>query len=212
MLPSMKNHLWNMEAEVHFLHPKHEIPSTCCIYKVPKRLRDGNEDYYAPQVISIGPFHHWIKKYASMESVKAKTLDTLIKETGKSHQYLFDGIREYEDTVRECYSEEVEELDRDTFLRMMLRDAAFIIFGYNHACSDDEQVTRTIADEIRHDLCLLENQLPLFLLRHVYHMLYQGGESSVSKFMDPKVLARRILPQHHIEKMRLEMCQSLRFP
>jgi hypothetical protein len=39
-----------------------EIPyafsGTCCIYKVPERLRELNEKAYTPRVVSIGPIHH----------------------------------------------------------------------------------------------------------------------------------------------------------
>ena len=30
----------------------------CCIYKVPKKLRQVNKEAYTPKLISIGPFHH----------------------------------------------------------------------------------------------------------------------------------------------------------
>ena len=33
----------------------------CCIYKVPKKLRQVNKEAYTPKLISIGPFHHGLK-------------------------------------------------------------------------------------------------------------------------------------------------------
>jgi len=40
---------------------------TCCICKVPARLRELNEKAYTPRVVSIGPIHHGSEKLKAME-------------------------------------------------------------------------------------------------------------------------------------------------
>ncbi|CAL2234810.1 unnamed protein product [Prunus armeniaca] len=45
----------SMRQELGRLSP---LPSSCCIYRVPERLRLVNENAYTPQVVSIGPLHH----------------------------------------------------------------------------------------------------------------------------------------------------------
>ena len=38
----------------------------CCIYRVPRVIRQLNEDAYTPQLVSIGPFHHGNEKVLKM--------------------------------------------------------------------------------------------------------------------------------------------------
>ena len=46
------------------------LSSTCCIYEVPRTIRDLKKDAYTPKVISIGPFHHGNVRLQNMERRK----------------------------------------------------------------------------------------------------------------------------------------------
>jgi|UniRef100_A0A2K2BQY8 hypothetical protein len=55
------------------------LSKECCIYKVPRRLRVLNEKAYAPQVVSIDPFHRDKKELQEMEEHKRMYLQDFLK-------------------------------------------------------------------------------------------------------------------------------------
>ncbi|CAO2840461.1 unnamed protein product [Amaranthus hypochondriacus] len=48
------------------------LSSKCCIYKVPRTLRNVNINAYKPCLISIGPLHYGIKSLQSMQEQKLR--------------------------------------------------------------------------------------------------------------------------------------------
>ena len=64
----------------------------CCIYRVPKNLRQINKEAYSPKLISIGPFHHGKDEVRDMEKLKVRYLKGILlpdwkmpKRNSKSH-------------------------------------------------------------------------------------------------------------------------------
>ncbi|KAH9686990.1 DUF862 domain-containing protein [Citrus sinensis] len=57
------------------------LPSNCCIYRVPERLRQINEKVYTPQVVSIGPLHHDKANLQFMEEHKQRYLHYFLQRT-----------------------------------------------------------------------------------------------------------------------------------
>ena len=64
----------------------------CCIYKVPKTLRQVKKEAYTPKLISIGPFHHGEKELrdeenenvpSDMEMLKVRYFKDFCYRTGK---------------------------------------------------------------------------------------------------------------------------------
>ncbi|KAJ0028041.1 hypothetical protein Pint_36139 [Pistacia integerrima] len=100
--------------------------SNCYIYRVPQRLRQENEKAYAPQVVSIDPFHHGKQHLKSMEKEKQRYLKEFLEWTGAKLEDLLNLITEKEQQLRSCYAEEIE-FDREEFVEMILVDATFII-------------------------------------------------------------------------------------
>ena len=51
-----------------------ELPlvSSCCIYKIPQKIRKLNEEAYTPSIVSIGPFHYGDKRLEAMEDLKLR--------------------------------------------------------------------------------------------------------------------------------------------
>ncbi|KAK4592760.1 hypothetical protein RGQ29_017061 [Quercus rubra] len=141
----------------------------CCIYKVPKRLRDVMEQAYTPKLISIGPVHYG--KLANMEKLKLKYFKDFFSRPGKSQKEFASIIEEYEDKIRHCYAAEISLPEREVFLKMILLDSIFIIelFLKNTSAQKDYILCKPwLAFGILQDLILLENQLPFFILNHLY--------------------------------------------
>ena len=48
----------------------------CCIYKVPRKLRQVNKEAYTPKLISIGPFHHGEKDLMGEKELRDEEMKT----------------------------------------------------------------------------------------------------------------------------------------
>jgi hypothetical protein len=141
---------------------------TCCIYSVPKNLRKVNKEAYTPRIVSIGPFHH--NKNKDMEMHKLRYLKDFLYRTGKSQEDLLMIIQDKEVEIRQCYSKECR-LSSTDFVKMVLLDAIFIIelFLKRRGTENDYISSQPwLGTAIRHDLMLLENQLPFFVIENLF--------------------------------------------
>ncbi|XP_040995407.1 UPF0481 protein At3g47200-like isoform X2 [Juglans microcarpa x Juglans regia] len=165
-------------------------PDKYCIYRIPKRLREVNNMAYTPRLVSIGPFHHRSEELKDMDIQKFLILKNFCNRIiGKSIDELKGVIRPKEMEIRSCYSETFL-LSSEGFLNMILLDAIFILelfrrksekdFGSSKAQEKDSGNSKAhyqidyilsrpcMERGIRHDLLLLENQLPFFILEELY--------------------------------------------
>uniref|UniRef100_A0A7N0TZP5 Uncharacterized protein n=1 Tax=Kalanchoe fedtschenkoi TaxID=63787 RepID=A0A7N0TZP5_KALFE len=155
-----------------------DVTSDCCIYRVPPTMRKVNEASYTPHVVSIGPFHHGRDEYASMENQKLRYLNDFVERTQKSLKDIVNIIAQsWEERARRCYSQSVEP-NSAKFVLMLLKDGVFIVERMLRICC---KVTVTPQDmlimkpwlstDVNHDLILLENQLPFFVIHGLYSLL-----------------------------------------
>ncbi|KAL4599810.1 hypothetical protein ACB092_11G153700 [Castanea dentata] len=126
----------------------------CCIYKVPKRLREVKKEAYTPRLISVGPLHRNIDASNEMEMLKQKYFQEFFRRTWKDRM-------EFENIISK---------------KMILLDSIFIIELFLRTATrqeyekDDYILSKPWLDEgIKHDLILLENQLPFFILDELHH-------------------------------------------
>ncbi|KAL9386284.1 hypothetical protein Peur_019408 [Populus x canadensis] len=146
---------------------------TWCIYKVPERLRQLNEKAYTPRLVSIGPIHHGKEKLKSMEDHKRMYLKEFIARTKVSVKGFIELIKEKETRLRNCYAE-TNGCSSEYFIKMILMDAAFVIMlllKWKHTefrGSRDSIFNLPYKRvDVRVDICLLENQLPFFILEEL---------------------------------------------
>ncbi|KAF5207264.1 hypothetical protein FRX31_003149 [Thalictrum thalictroides] len=165
---------------------KHVTPlsTETCISRVPRSLRKVNEEAYTPQLVSIGPYHHGTESLKAMEEHKIRYLSDFL---GRLPRYsladLVQSLRELEESARQCYGNPVES-DSNMFVEMMLLDGCFIIelffkfWAYNRKPSSDPlfRIASTIS-VVRVDMLLLENQLPLFILEHIFRLYTATNET-----------------------------------
>ncbi|KAL9425328.1 hypothetical protein AB3S75_032304 [Citrus x aurantiifolia] len=160
-----------------------EPQSECCIYRVPRALRKKNKEAYTPTAISIGPLHHGKDKFADMEKQKIRYIIEFDKRIRpEKWQQLANFIEKNEKRIRNSY-EENSKLEKPEFITMILYDAVFIIELFFRWCStkksDDFLIDRAcLANAVRLDLQLLENQLPFFVL--------DGLHKLASPYLDPE--------------------------
>ncbi|KAI7994693.1 UPF0481 protein [Camellia lanceoleosa] len=150
---------------------KLSCPSTkCCIYKVPKKFKKINEEAYTPLRVSIGPHHHGKEGLEDMEEHKLRYFNDFMKRSGKSLEELVKIMKDMEKGIRDCYAETIN-LKSAIFLEIILVDAAFIVefllrYRFPWLKAPNDRIFRKpwMIDDVRYDLLLLENQLPLFVL------------------------------------------------
>ncbi|VVB06387.1 unnamed protein product [Arabis nemorensis] len=165
----------------------------CCIYRVPNCLRSLNPDAYTPQLVIIGPLHHFLKDQALKshgDITDAKSMGYLNMEAHKKI-YLkefaerFKGeniidefrrkINKDEERIRASYSESTAWIQTSAFVEMVLLDSVFIFqLIWKFMERKQGKTGDRLMDEpcleitVKRDLMLLENQLPYFILEKLF--------------------------------------------
>ncbi|XVF57178.1 hypothetical protein PTKIN_Ptkin06aG0183000 [Pterospermum kingtungense] len=150
------------------------------ISRAPPQLRQVNERAFEPQIISIGPYHPG--QHQTMESHKGRYLRNFLggpvaRHRGTAHEILNSFVSYaigMEERARNCY-EGTLNMSSAEFVMMMVLDGLFVVellrkfYYYELRGENDDIFKRNLnLTIIAHDLLLLENQLPFFLLKHFF--------------------------------------------
>ena len=98
-----------------------------------------------------------------------------MKRTERNLEDLVSTIRKMEDSIRCCYVETVQ-LKSDDFVEMIMFDAIFILELFlnrksgGRATDDPMIVENWLYAMVMHELLLLENQVPFFVIEELYHL------------------------------------------
>ncbi|XAR54484.1 hypothetical protein NMG60_11029629 [Bertholletia excelsa] len=166
----------SIEIDRSFYQLSH-ISSQPYIFKVYERVRRVNKKAYEPEVLAIGPYHRGNPKLKRMEGEKLRYLQQLLRRRNEDgvDQYV-KAMRNVEKTARGCYAEHIS-LSPDKFIEMLVLDGCFIIELFRrHAMpelrdrNDIYFQTFELLFDIIHDLMLVENQLPFFVLTTLFDM------------------------------------------
>ncbi|KAL0457133.1 UNVERIFIED_CONTAM: hypothetical protein Slati_1052500 [Sesamum latifolium] len=111
-----------------------------------------------------------------MEQNKWWYLKQLLSRRNETVEKYVTAVAPMEERARRCYAEPVD-LDRHEFIKMMVLDGCFLIelLRY-HSLKDlrtaDDPIFKNerILSQLRHDIMLLENQLPFFVLNQLFNM------------------------------------------
>ncbi|MBA0719662.1 hypothetical protein Golax_007319 [Gossypium laxum] len=161
------------------------LPHKRCIFQVPDRLRQLNDKAYTPRVISIGPLHHGQQIFKPMEQYKRRFLRDFLVRTRVSVKDCVMIVKDREAKLRDCFAQ-IIELSSDDFVKMVLFDAIFIVellFRYNFGELWNDHILgcpRMIHD-IQLDLCMIENQLPFFILEDLFNLAIESAEENLQQ-------------------------------
>lgn len=125
-------------VELNKYQPRRQFQETCTIFKAPEDIRKcDKEGVYDPVIVAIGPYHHGIRKdttVAAMQDHKWDCLRRLLSRRTKTSSEATDLFRscmlkmkEMDDRVRKCYSEDLHQLSPHDLAMIMLLDGCFII-------------------------------------------------------------------------------------
>ncbi|XP_061993938.1 UPF0481 protein At3g47200-like [Rosa rugosa] len=134
-----------------------------------------------------------------MERVKKTYLDEILRGMNVNLEELMAKVIEHSDqknedtfvkSARDFYAEPLDHISSKDFMEMMIRDGCFLIqlfrkCKYEDLKQDDDPVFNMdcMLNFLCHDLLLLENQLPWFVLESLYNLILgncQGHHSSLS--------------------------------
>ncbi|XP_077239938.1 UPF0481 protein At3g47200-like [Tasmannia lanceolata] len=173
------------------------------IYRVPHWIRKDHEDAYEPRVVSIGPYHHNNPRLVAMEEHKWRYLHDFLSGNYIRLEDCIKEIKALEEKARSSYAETVclikdakttEEQARNTenpripksesdaFVEMLVLDGCFIIEFFlklkdNKVNKDPMYTAKWVKPSIFGDMMLLENQLPFFILQHLFSLIQHPTSS-----------------------------------
>ncbi|XP_073131534.1 UPF0481 protein At3g47200-like [Henckelia pumila] len=163
--------------------------STPSIFKVEYgNIRLGQRDSTLhPEIVSIGPYHHHNSKLQKMEQLKYTYLKQLLERKKEpSVKSYVSAVKGMEKRARRCYSEPLD-LDENQFVMLMLVDGIFLIellrysrSKYLRHANDPVFKHEMILSQLRHDILLMENQLPFFVLNQLFEMTKINDDDELS--------------------------------
>ncbi|KAL8484837.1 hypothetical protein ACS0TY_027216 [Phlomoides rotata] len=150
------------------------------ICRVPEQLHKGYEYQFFPSLVSIGPFHHGRASLKLMPDQKWRYLNSLLSRKPDSEVTLatcIKSLRHLETKARKFYCEPIE-MGSDQFVEMLLLDGCFLIelllvYTIRDLRRRDDPCFERNEDliHLRRDLIMFENQIPFFILDHLFHLV-----------------------------------------
>ncbi|KAG0530953.1 hypothetical protein BDA96_05G232200 [Sorghum bicolor] len=139
------------------------------IHKYPPSIQVfDNKFFTVPRLVAIGPYHHGQNQLKQAEKAKYVAAYHCIMESGHSVQDMYDAVVTAAYDSRSLYDKDVmADISEDDFLHMMFYDACFLVQYFalsTNGSSTMDPSLRGFFDfnrkAIRHDIVLLENQIP----------------------------------------------------
>lgn len=172
------------------------------VFNVPKQLRVHKPEAYTPQFIALGPYHHWRPELYEMERYKLASARRAQKRlcAGLKLDGLVQQFARLERKIRAYYHRYLD-FNGETLAWMMVVDGAFLLEFlqiYAVAVADGEgdggRALRRVSSRMAHlvdftgrksahslilrDMLMLENQVPLFLLRKILEPQHPSGDEA----------------------------------
>ncbi|WJX80875.1 hypothetical protein P8452_63816 [Trifolium repens] len=162
------------------------------IFNVPKSLMASDPYSYIPQQVAIGPYHFWRQELYEMERYKiASTKRFQIQLHSLKLDHIVDQLIRLEHRVRSCYHKYLN-FNVETLMWMMVVDASFLLTFLEVYTIQDERMMLSFSSRMSHlidfggrklghnailkDIVMLENQIPLFILRKMLEFKFTSLE------------------------------------
>ncbi|KAG6736321.1 hypothetical protein POTOM_060933 [Populus tomentosa] len=162
------------------------MPDKVCIFRVPHILRRHSEKAYTPNAFSIGLWHRHHPLMKATEKVKLKYLKGLLSRRSASISLkgLIKSTRGIEKEARSCYAGPID-VGVEDFVRMLVIDGCFLIELFRkdqdtYLREDDDPIfsVSCMLQYLYHDLILVENQIPWFVLERLFKMTAEPGNAT----------------------------------
>ncbi|EOA32756.1 hypothetical protein CARUB_v10016061mg [Capsella rubella] len=140
---------------------------TVSIFNVPKALMCSHPDSYTPHRVSIGPYHCLKPELHEMERYKLMIARKFRNQSSSFRFHdLVEKLQSIEIKIRACYHKYIG-FNGETLLWIMAVDSSFLIeflkiYSFRKV---ETLINRVGHNEILRDIMMIENQIPLFVLR-----------------------------------------------
>ncbi|XP_027123401.1 putative UPF0481 protein At3g02645 [Coffea arabica] len=198
------------------LEEDNDVPVS--IFNVPKTLKVSDPDCYIPQQVAIGPYHHWRSELYEMERYKLASAKRTQKQMQSlKFQNVVDQLARFEPRIRACYHKYLD-FNGETLAWMMAMDASFLLeFLQVYAAKEGKVLTRLSSrmshlvdiagrksahNAILRDMVMLENQIPLFLLREMLELQFSSLEAADNVLLSMLIgFCKELLPFKMMEEL-----------
>ncbi|KAL6322722.1 hypothetical protein AAG906_015408 [Vitis piasezkii] len=164
----------------------------------------GAEDYYfAPKLISLGPYHHGKPHLKDGETLKLKLAEAYIQECEPTVDEIYHTISDSISKLRGCYdAESTKKYKDDELTIMMLVDGCALLcyilcvcLGYGH---EDFNIRYQDISLLHQDALLLENQLPINYSLKLLPRLFLPINQIIDPKSKPQSPNNESKPCHHL--------------
>ncbi|CAI0401808.1 unnamed protein product [Linum tenue] len=178
---------WKASLREQLRNSSSEQSSSVSIYRVPVTMRQVEPSAYTPNLVSIGPYHNGATHLMETgDQLKWRFVSRLFRSNRVELDPVFDALESMEDEARSFYADDVK-IDGE-FVRTMLLDGCFVIellrelekYGFRNG---SPMIQKWMLPNLRRDLIMLENQLPLPVLQMLFR-LTEGGKGSEDSYRD----------------------------
>ncbi|KAI3781650.1 hypothetical protein L2E82_11670 [Cichorium intybus] len=159
----------------------HSKQSNVTICMVPDTLRNLNPTAYTPRVTSIGPLHKEDQHLKAMEEHKVtymhrlfcRTVESTKKDIQQITYHCVQAVLGLLTRARACYAPSFTNYEHLKFAEMMVIDGCFILellYRFQFGIGEGDPIFDNILviHDVKHDLLLLENQMPFFILEILF--------------------------------------------
>ncbi|RLM58361.1 hypothetical protein C2845_PM18G08980 [Panicum miliaceum] len=149
------------------------------IFRVPHRFKAVHGNVFAPQTVALGPFHHHDAALRPTEEHKLRAVRRLLRRAGdRPLRELAAAVGDMAEELEDAYAglgAEWRGGNRGRFLELMVADGCFLLEVMRRQFKDydpddpvfGEHAGKHIAAFVQRDMLMIENQLPLALLRRI---------------------------------------------
>ncbi|KAL4563494.1 hypothetical protein LXL04_027537 [Taraxacum kok-saghyz] len=159
------------------------------IYMVPSLVRDLSPSSFTPRVVAIGPLHKQDEHLQGYEEQKTTYLHNMLLRLGlvqdQTWRICVEKVTRSIEKVKACYAASTA-YDDSQLATMMVIDGFFIL-EFAASLSDLKSETNLlitpnilITRSIIHDLLLIENQIPFFVLEIIFECTGLASEKGAS--------------------------------
>ncbi|KAK3183776.1 hypothetical protein Dsin_031062 [Dipteronia sinensis] len=158
------------------------MPPKVSIFEVPKILLRHNPLAYEPNAFSIGPFRYGQEQLKPTEKIKLKYLQGLLRRSGKPEELMLEligAVSAIAAEARQCYAgSSIGKWSDEEFVKILVLDGCFIIELFRKDAVDEVKKDpddpifsmSCLLEFLKHDLILLENQIPWPVLECLFKL------------------------------------------
>ncbi|KMZ71516.1 hypothetical protein ZOSMA_17G00710 [Zostera marina] len=176
VVASIVNELITNDADIDCIE-KLRPTETVTMCRVPEEIigyDDNDRGYFNPKVISIGPYHSKNEVFYPMQNLKLRYLNDLLRRSTDNNRVekYTKAIENQLVTEKAKYCEfAVCGISDAEFLKLLVLDGCFVVeFLLKYAERPIFTLPGIDVDLLRHDLVLIENQVPFSVLEIIHEL------------------------------------------